>query len=209
MIPSMPTARRFPGVLSLESALVVACGDTSFLTYTNVVEIFKADTSQWYRTDPLPTDCMDVSMVTIDSICYVLGGCVHLANLNEVLYAFVNDLLHNAVPLNQTMSPSSDRTSAWKALSSILTYRSTAAVLAGNLFAFGGKKNSKQASPDKKEIYAYSPAANSWIYVGDLPAARSRTVVAVLSSTEILVIGGHIDGCGVNTVYKGTLHLTL
>ena len=55
----------------------------------------------------------------------------------------------------------------------------------------------------------YSFSTNSWIYIGDLPAPRSNTVAALLSSTEILVIGGW-DDCGiVNTVYKGTLHLKL
>ena len=208
-IPSMPTARHSPGVVSLKSALVVASGDTSYLTYTNNVEIFKPDTSQWYRTDPLPTNCMDISIVTIGNMCYVLGGYVHSAHLNQVLYASVDDLLHNVVRPNQTMTSSSDRASAWRALPSTPTYRSTVAVLAGNLLAIGGKESSRQESPDEKKVYAYSPSANSWIYISDLPAARSQTAVAVLSSTEILVIGGHIDGYGVNTVYKGTLHLKL
>ena len=52
----------------------------------------------------------------------------------------------------------------------------------------------------------YSPSTNSWIYISDLPAPRSYTAVAVLSSTEVLVIGGWDDG-RVNTVYKGTLTL--
>ena len=52
----------------------------------------------------------------------------------------------------------------------------------------------------------YSPSTNSWIYISDLPAPRSSTAVAVLSSTELLVIGGY-DGGRVNTVYKGTLTL--
>ena len=51
-IPSMPTARWAPGVLSLQSALVVAGGHMF-----DAVEIFKADTSQWYRADPLPRTC--------------------------------------------------------------------------------------------------------------------------------------------------------
>ena len=42
--------------------------------------------------------------------------------------------------------------------------------------------------------------------MSDLPAPRSITAVAVLLSTEILVIGGW-DGDFMNTVYKGTLTL--
>ena len=68
-----------------------------------------------------------------------------------------------------------------------------------------GKKTLKGA--DKKEVYMYSPPTNSWIYISDLPDPQSLTAVAVLSSTEILVIGGEVSGRKVKTVYKRTLHL--
>ena len=61
-IPRMPTARRDPGVSSLQSALVVAGGATqSGPGVTDIVEIFKPDTSQWYKTcllytSPSPRD---------------------------------------------------------------------------------------------------------------------------------------------------------
>jgi hypothetical protein len=62
---------------------------------------------------------------------------------------------------------------------------------------------------DMEEIYMtlYSPSTNSWIYISDLPAPRSVPAVAVLSSTEILLIGGYSDGDIVNTASKGTLQL--
>ena len=109
-IPPMPTARWSPGVLSLQSALVVAGGLA--LSYIDAVEIFKPDTSQWYKTDPLPTGCCNISLVAIGNTCYALGGysCPYL---NQVLYASVDDLLGNAVPANQTThSGSSDTQSA-------------------------------------------------------------------------------------------------
>jgi N-acetylneuraminic acid mutarotase len=77
-------------------------------------------------------------------------------------------------------------------------------VLAGNLLAIGGNETSEGGAA-KKEIYIYSPSSNFWIYISDLPAPRSVTAAAVLSSTEVLVIGGYCGG-NVNTVYKGTLH---
>ena len=82
------------------------------------------------------------------------------------------------------------------------TYLPAVAVLAGNLLAIGGYETSKGGA-DKKEVYMYSHFTNSWIYVTDLPAPRSRTAVAILSSTEILVIGGW-DSRKVKTLYKGT-----
>ena len=80
-------------------------------------------------------------------------------------------------------------------------------MLAGNLLAIGGKEKSQKGGTCNKEVYVYSPSTNSWIYISDLPAPRSRVAVAALSSTEILVIGGWVDGDRVNTVYKGTLTL--
>ena len=204
-IPPMPTARHSPDVLSLQSVLVVTGGCT-VSTFSNAVEIFKSDTSQWYRTDPLPTACGDVSLVAIGNTCYALRGW-NGSQLNQALYASVIDLLLNAVPANQiTDSGSSDTQSAWKTLPNTPTYQPATAVLAGNLLAIGGEKISAGGSA-KKEVYVYSPSTNSWVYISDIPTPRSNTVAAVLSSTEVLVIGGRDRGRRVNTVYKGTLTL--
>ena len=209
-LPPMPTARYSPGVLSLQSALVVAGGITSNGEYTDVVEIFKAGTSQWYRTDRLPTACQNISLVVIGNTCYALGGYNHLSHLNQVLYASVDDLLRNAVPAYQTTHSCSSANiqSAWKTLANSPTYGSAAAVLAGNLLAIGGKETSN-GEADKKEVYMFSPSTNSWIYISDLLEPRSNTAVAVLSSTEILVIGGWSGDGRVNTTYKGTLQLKI
>ena len=203
-IPSMPTARDSPGVLSLQSALVVAGGNipSYYYTCTATVEIFKPATSQWYRTNPLPTACCDIPLVAIGNTCYALGGYDRV-DLNQALYASVDDLLGNAVPANQTThSGSSNTQSAWKTLPNAPTYRPAAAVLTGNLLATGGFGKAA-----KKEVYMYSTSTNSWIYISDLPAPQSTIAAVVLSPTEVLVIGGR-EGGGVNTVYRGTLHLS-
>ena len=150
-----------PGVLSLQSALVVAGGETAIYTCTAVVEIFKPDTLQWYRTDPLPTACCDMSLITIGNTCYELGGYEFPLHFNEALYASVDDLLGNAVPANQTThSGSSDTQSAWKTLPNTPKYNPTAALLAGNLLAIGGK-GTYVGDADMKEVYMYPPSTNS------------------------------------------------
>ena len=207
-IPLMPKTKHSPAVLSLQSALVVAGGVTSITEHTDTVEIFKADTSQWYKTDRLPTPCYDISPVIIGNTCYALGGHRDLSRSNQTLYALVDDLLRNAVPANQTThSGSTDTLSAWKILANTPMYAPAAAALAGNLLAIGGDETSSGGA-DKKEVYMFSPSTNLWIYISDLPEPRSTTAVAVLSSTEILVIGGR-SGSRVSTTYKGTLQLKL
>ena len=207
--PPMPTARQGPDVLSLQSALVVAGGYIQSLSlFTAAVEIFKPDTSQWYRTESLPVRCYRISLVGIGNTCYALGG-YNGSHLNQAFYASDDDLLRNAVPANQTThSGSSDTQSAWKTLPNAPTYRPAAAVLAGSLLAMGGLETS-EGGADMKEVYRYSPSTNSWIYVSDLPTPQSRIAVAVLSSTRVLVIGGWNEGERVNTVYQGTLTCTM
>ena len=204
-IPPMPTARSFTDVSTLQSVLVVAGGHVS-PSYTTAVEIFKQDTSQWYRTDPLPTACCHLSLVTIGDTCYALGGFKSPSSLNQALYASVGDLLCNAVPASQTThSGSSVTQSAWKTLPNTPTYGPAAAVLASSLLAIGGQETTEGGAA-KKEVYMYSPSTNSWIYISDLPAPRSGTAVIDLSSAEILVIGGWTNA-KMNTVYMGTLYL--
>ena len=207
-IPPMPTCRRSPSVLSVESALVVAGGTTPDGNYTDAVEIFKPDTSLWYTADPLISACRDISVTAIGTTCYAIGGYKHPSYLNQALYASVDDLLRKAVPSNQpTDSGSSDTHSAWKTMPDTPTFRPTAAVLAGHLIAVGGKKASN-GTADMKEVYMYSPSTNTWIYISDLPAPRTSTIVTALTSTtEILVIRGRCLGDKVNTVYIGTIHL--
>ena len=146
-------------------------------------------------------------MVNVGDICYAVGGYRFPFRLNQALCASISDLIRSAVPASQpTHSGSRGSQSVWNALPHTPLYRPAAAVLAGSVLAIGGGESSI-GEGDKKEVYVFSPYTNSWIYVSDLPAPRSRTTVAMLSSTEILVIGGVEGGKQFNTVYKGTLQL--
>ena len=206
-IPPMPTGRWSPGVLSIESALVVAGGHVS--SYRPEVEIFKISTSQWYRADRLATACCNISLQAIGNTCYALGG-YNASLLNQTLYASVDNLLHSAVPANQTIyRRGSIIQSTWKTLPNTPTCEAAGAVLNGTLLAIGGEESHQESSG----VYVYSPSTNSWIYISDIPTALSGTTAAVLSSAELLVIGGWTGGREhghtVNTVFKGTLHLKL
>ena len=211
IIPPMPTPRNSPGVLSLPASLIVAGGCTELHYCTSAVQIFKPNLSQWYTTDPLPTPCNCISLASTGNMCYALGGFSSTQlDLNHALYASVDELLVNAVPANHTCSETQS-TSSWKALPNTPNYGPTSGVLDGNLLAIGGTDAafSSTSTVVNKKIYLYSPSTNSWIYISDLPAPRYNAAIAVLSSTEILVIGGLNDynKYAVNTVYKGTLHL--
>ena len=222
-IPPMPTGRILPSCLSLQSALIVAGGvcDSFLMDGTNVVEIFKPDASQWYTANPLPTPCVAISLVEIGNTCYALGGFSPqlLIRLNQSNFASVDDLLLNAIkstPIRESDVDDNNKIpSSWKELPYTPTFKPTGAVLFGNLIAAGG-------TVAKKEVYMFSPASNSWVYISDLPAPCHGAGVASLSPSDILVGGQNNDNhllsvrvsslfnsprpmCGINSVYKGTL----
>ena len=202
---SMPTARSSASVLSLEKILLVAGGYIGH-RLTDVVEIFKSDESQWYRTDPLPVPSTGISLAAIGNVCYGLGGWT-TAHLNQTLSSSIDDLLTNAVRANQITRRGNRHThSAWKKLADTPTYQPGATVLAGSLLAIGGWESSVDSEgSEKMAVSVYSPSTKSWIYVSDLPSPRTETRAVVLSPTEILVIGGYCGKDRVKSVFKGTL----
>ena len=193
-IPPLLTTRYSPGVLSFQSALVAVGGTRSV---SDTVEIFDTNSYEWHQTyhDPVPTKCYGMSTAVIGNTGYLLGGFRDLSKnikRKQAFYAPLDDLLDR----NSVKSP-------WKELPSTPNYHSAAAVLDGNLLAIGGEEKDTGGA-DRNEVYVYSPYNNSWIYICDLPAPRALTTVAVLSSTEILVIGGW-NNHRVKSVFKGTL----
>ena len=215
---TMPSARAFPSVMSIHLGLIVAGGLIELYDdeYTDVVEIFQADTSQWYKTDPLPRVYSYLSTVAIDNACYALGESdgkqsdLEDTTRAKALYASVDDLISNAVPANKTLQRDTGGThSAWKTLPHTPSYQPAATALDGYLLAVGGWQTSKEGAR-KKEVYIFSPSKNSWVYVSDLPAPRTNIAVAIMNRMEVLVIGGQGgDDNRVSTVYKGSMNLKL
>lgn len=209
-IPPIQTARASPGVFSINSiyALIVAGGEVKQNSYTNTVEIFKPPMSQWYKADPLPTACSELSTVLIENTCYILGGYKYPSNLKQALCISVENLFYEIKSTEETDQATRGNSITWGTLFDTPVYIPAAATLSGKLLAIGGDKTIEGGARTKK-VYVYSPSADSWIYVSDLPAPRSMTTVINLSSTEILVIGGEYGGNRVKMVYKGTLAMKL
>ena len=206
-IPRMPTARLSPAVLCLPSALIVAGGDPGGSKYSNTVEVFKPDASQWYKTNPLPVTSLNMSFVGIknEEMCYALGGYTGLHRLNVALQTSFQDLLINVVP--DDVKSKHCKGGHWKSLPNTPAYRPGAAVLNGSLFAIGGNvdRDVQMSLKPTKSVFRYVPEpVNEWVGAGDLPQPRSHTTVAITSPTEILVIGGWNGIQRVQTVYKGT-----
>ena len=139
---------------------------------------------------------LQLDQVAIGDKFYILGG----NDLNQVFVASINDLLQYAVPaaanqITLIATSSCDAKSAWKKLceSERVTYAVALSMLDGKLLAMVEETNSILPYLEGTKVYMYSPSANSWLYISDLPLLLTGARFAALSSTEILVIDGWTD----------------
>ena len=206
-IPPMSTARWSPAVLSHHSTLTVAGGYTGH-TRTSVVEVYREDTSQWHTTEPLPFHWRDASSLLIDNRWYLLGGTAEgEVYSNRAVCAHVDLLLQKALPRDQASTDrDSTNNSAWEVLPNTPHYAPAAATFCTSLLAVGGTTGINYPSNSQAAVHVYSPCTNAWIDISDLPAPRLGTATAMLSPTELLVIGGWNNGRQ-NSVYKGLLRI--
>ena len=206
-IPPMPTACESPAILCYHFTLIVAGGYNGH-TRTSVVEVFREETSQWYTTEPLPFLWDYPSSLLINNRWYLIGGGVAKEHYsNRAVCAHVDLLLQKALPRDQAFTDrDSTSNSAWEVLPNTPHYGPTAATFGASLLAVGGSTTNKRPTNPHTMVYVYSPCSNAWIHISDLPAPRLWTATAMLSPTELLVIGGR--NCGnQNSVYKVLLRI--
>ena len=206
-IPPMPTARHSPAVLSHHSTLTVAGGYTGH-GRTAEIEVFSEETSQWHTTEPLPFRWWNPSPLLINNRWYLLGGIAEGEDYsNRAVCVHVDLLLQKALPRDQASTDrDSTNNSAWEVLPNTPHYIPATATFGASLLAVGGTTTSKRPSNPQTAVHVYSPCTNAWIHISDLPAPRVGTATAMLSTTELLVIGGWNNGRQ-NSVYKGLLRI--
>ena len=206
-IPPMPTARHSPAVLSHHSTLTVAGGNKGH-GHTAVVEVFREETSQWHTTESLPFLWRNPSSLLINNRWYLLGGAVEGEYYsNRAVYAHIDLLLQKALPRDQASTDrDSTNNSAWEVLPNTPHCVQAAATFGASLLAVGGSTSNTYPSNPQAAVHAYSPCTNAWIDISDLPAPRVWTATAMLSPTELLVIGGW-NNSRQNSVYKGLLRI--
>ena len=205
-IPPMPTARHSPAVLSHHSALIVAGGNTGHThnSRTTAVEVFREETSQWHTTEPLPFRWCAASSLLINNRWYLLGGGAEEERYsNRALCAHVDLLLQRALDGNRASTDSNG--TVWEVLPNTPLYAPAAATFGTSLLAVGGTTTSRCFNP-QVTVDVYFPCTNTWIHISALPAPLVLAATAMLSPTELLVIGGLNKGyVRLNKVYKGLL----
>ena len=202
----MPTARHSPTVLSQHSALIVAGGFTT--DRTSVVEVFIEETSQWHTTLPLPFHWITPSALLIDNRWYLLGGGAEQEIYsNHAVCIHIGLLLQKSLPCDQASTESQGDSTAWEVLPNTPFYGPAAATFGASLLAVGGTTTNEMLQ-GVSAVDVYFPCTNEWIHISDLPVRRVGATTAMLSPTELLVIGGWDNDSGSqNLVYKGLLQI--
>ena len=80
---------------------------------------------------------------------------------------------------------------AWNRLEDLPVTQSTCVPFRGRLLAISGKSPSDPKPVS--EIYTYCPLTDAWEVVGHMPVGRFTCFAAVLSSDQLMVVGGYTD----------------
>ena len=186
VFPPMPTKRRGTTAITSEEHLIVAGGATGPYNENNLstVEVMDTKTLVWSTVASLPHSYYLASSTICGDHLYMLGGSDGKGISKSVLTCSLTELLQS----------SSSSSSVWHRVADAPAYRSTCAAVNGELLAVGGCEKEKIIEViSAVNIFKYKPTTNSWELISNnLPTARSYGLVAVLSTNEMIFVGGWI-----------------
>ncbi len=186
--PNMPTARYSPAAIGYQQFLVVASGSVG-RSSLKTVEILNSSTKQWSTASSLPIGCFGLTPALVGDTLYLLGGWSEQSDSsrssNKQMFSIsLPALISHATSTSRAPPPT------WEVTDTDHPH-STAVSLHNSLLAVGGKDEQDRRS---SAIRLYNPQTRLWAKVGDVPAALSRCSCTVLSSGELLVLGGDGEG---------------
>ena len=145
----------------------------------NTVEVMDTRALVWSTVASLPQPYYFASVTISRDQLYMLGGWDDKGKTKSVLTCSLTELLQS----------SSSSSSIWHRVADAPAYWSTCAAVNGELLAVGGcDKDVKPSSA----IHKYNPSTNSWDLISNMPTARWYSLVAVLPTNEMMVVGGDI-----------------
>ena len=187
-LPPMGISRRSSSAINTQSkqnqaeCIIVTGGLKTPGVRLNTVEVFVQ--GEWSIVQPLPLQCFCIKCTIHDEILYLMGS---YQQDNSVLYCELDSLLSS----NDTL---------WKTFR-VPLYYSSCVTFHRHLVSVGGSSTSPLS-----KIYAYSPLTRSWLHVGDLPFELESTTSTVISTGELVVIGGRTTNTSNSRkVYKASL----
>ena len=182
VFPPMPIKRCSSTAVTLKEHIVVAGGATGFFPADAVstVEVMDTKILVWSTVASLPHAYNHASGTICGDQLYMLGGNNDKYMTKSVLTCSLTELLQS----------SSSSSSIWHRVADAPAYGSTCAAVNGELLAVGGcDKGSKPTAA----IHKYNPTINSWDLISNMPTARYQSLIAVLPTNEMMVVGGNTE----------------
>ena len=146
----------------------------------DVVEVMDIETLVWSEVASLPHPYSQATATVCGAHLYMLGGWSNGGRTKSVLTCSLTKLLNSH---SETLSDS-----VWYKVTDAPYYLSTSTVVSGQLVAVGGEDANYKSTT---AIYKYKQSADSWDFITNMPTARYRSLVAVLPTNEIIVVGGY------------------
>ena len=197
-LPAMPTKRWDTTAVTSKDHLIVAGGVTglSSADTLNTVEVMDTISLVWLTVACLPHPYSFASMTISGDQLYMLGGSDDNGKTKSVLTCSLTELLQSSSSSSSSIwqrvadtlkSSSSSSSSIWHRVADTPAYRSTCAAVNGELLAVGGRDEDDKPS---SAIHKYNLTTNSWDLINNMPTARWISLVAVLPTNEMMVVGG-------------------
>ena len=193
--PPMPTNRSDTTAVTTKYHLIVAGGYSGW-NQVDTVEVMEVQTLVWSTAASLPHPYNQASATICGDNLYMLGGYDKDAALWWPALGTQSVLTCSIAKLLQSCTETSPD-SVWHNIADVPVYRSTCAAVNGESVAVGGEDAANKIT---SAIYKYSPTTGSWDIISDMQNARERCLVAVLPTSEIMVVGGSINVIMTDTV---------
>ena len=204
LFPPMP-ARRENTAAAYDGCSLIVAGGYDGGKVLATVEVLDTNTRQWSTASSLLHPYSLATLGIYGDRLYMLGGVdQHGRGTRAVLTCSVPELLQSC----QTQSLAGKlrtltlkKKQVWRYGADAPHKLSTCSVFCGRLVAVGGQD---EAYKETTAISAYNEKTDSWETMADMPTARHRVLVAIVSG-KIMVIGGYVgELTGRDTVEIGT-----
>ena len=182
--PRMPTSRSDLAAVCRGTSLIAAGGRDGWGRALRTVEVMDTESLQWTLVNPLPHPMCLASIAVSQEKVYLLGG--HDQNDRLTLSVFTCSTLQTQ-PLDAQLEKTANQLTGWHQAADAPHYRSTAVCVGEVLLAIGGRSAARE---ETSAIAAYNPTSDSWEDIGHMTTPRSRPLVALLPSNELIVAGG-------------------
>ena len=180
--PRMPTSRWGLAAVCRGTSLIAA-GGLDGGRALRTVEVMDTESLQWTLVNPLPHPMQWASIAVSQEKVYLLGGFDQNC---PTLSVFTCSTLQTQ-PLDAQLEKPANQLTPWHQAADAPRYFSTAVCVGEVLLAIGG---ASAAGENTSAIAAYNRTSDSWEDIGHMTTPRSRPLVALLPSNELIVAGG-------------------